>query len=123
MNTWSPLRIAFANARKSGNIEDIFPEFIKAKLLVVCKRVPTSDRPVFFAQRSPNPSRWCITAAESANELANVHDVELVEFTGRSLLAGISDSQEIVIVYQDGGDYLTLEQLRYFRSLPNSLPI
>jgi hypothetical protein len=76
---------------------------------------------VFYIQRSPNPERWCVTAAE-AREVLEKHDVELIEHTGKSLLAAIDPKHEIVITYADGGDYLTLEQLDYFRGLQSTKP-
>ncbi|HTE40785.1 MAG TPA: hypothetical protein VK629_08140 [Steroidobacteraceae bacterium] len=117
----SPLRQSFRRARASGNIDEVMPFFIAAKFFVAGKKIPTAAAPVFFIQRSPNPERWCVTASESSEVLAK-HDVDLIEHTGKSLLAAIEPTQEIVIAYADGGDYLTLEQLDYFRGLQTSKP-
>jgi hypothetical protein len=114
MTSPSPLRLSFRRARASGNIDEILPFFNAAKLFVAGKKIPTADAPVFFVQRSPNQSRLCVTASEHREVLAN-HNVELTEHTGKSLLAAIDPAHEIVIAYPDGGDYLTLEQLDYFR--------
>jgi hypothetical protein len=114
MSTPSLLRQSFRRARASGNIDEIFPFFIAAKFFVAGKKIPTADAPVFFVQRAPNEARWCVTASEVREVLAK-HDVDLIEHTGKTLLAAIDPSHEIVIAYPEGGDYLTLEQLEYFR--------
>jgi hypothetical protein len=117
MQSTSRLKSAFARARASGNIEDIYPEFLKAKLFVVAKKVPTSITPVFYLQRSPNPNRWCITVSESKAVFERLQDVELVEYVGKDLLGVLDRTHEIVVTYVDGGDYLTTEQLDYFRGM------
>jgi hypothetical protein len=116
MTSPSQLRLSFRRARASGNIEEILPFFNAAKFFVAGKKIPTADAPVFFVQRSPNPARLCVTASEYRDVLGK-HDVELIEHTGKSLLAAIDPMHEIVVVYPEGGDYLTLEQLDYFRGL------
>lgn len=116
MSDPSLLRLSFLRARESGDIAEILPFFTAAQLFVAGKRVPTGDTPVFFAQRSPNPTRFCVTASEHRDVL-DKHDVELIEHSGKSLLAAINPAHEIVIVYPDGGDYLTSEQLLYLRAL------
>jgi fimbrial chaperone protein len=116
MTTISPLKQAFARARSCGNIDEILQVLLSAKLFAVCKRVLALSSPVFYVQRSPNPERWCVTVAETADALSSIADAELVEYTGQELLQSIDKSHEIVVVYDDGGDYLTREQLDFFRS-------
>ncbi len=113
----SPLKRAFARARATGNIEDILPELLRAQLFVVCKRVPAGASPAFFIQHSPKPERWCVTVADSTEALRGLQDVDLVPCVGEALIAAMNRAHEIVVAYPDGGDYLTREQLDYFRSL------
>ena len=67
--------------------------------------------------KSPNPERPAITVSESKDAFSKVSNAETIETTGRQLLYSLGTRYEIIIVYDDGGDLLTLEQLQWLRNL------
>jgi hypothetical protein len=60
-----------------------------------------------------------VTAAESADLLTGIRDAVLVRMTGRELLDALEPFLELMIVYEQGGEYLSREQLDWLRELRN----
>jgi fimbrial chaperone protein len=116
----SPLKSAFAQARAASNIDLITPVFLGASLFVVGKAIPGEATPAFYLTKSRDPRRLCVTVSESAQWLSSLKDVTLIGFTGRDLLNSIAAEQEVIVVYDQGGDYLSAEQLAWMREHPHT---
>jgi len=110
------LKKAFELARLNNNIEIVFDVFLNANLFVVGKNIPFHDDPVLYVKLSPIPKRLCVTASESTDIFEGMYDIDIIEITGRNLLNRMVKSHEIVIIYRDGGDYLTTEHLDWLRN-------
>ena len=112
--TESSLKAAFQRSREQDNIEAVWPTLKAATLYVVIAEDQTGEH--WFLTRSPNPERFCVTVAERLDSLAKVQWPKK-EVLGRDLVAAIAPAHEIIVVYSDGGDYITREQLAWFRQL------
>ena len=111
----SPLKSAFQQSRAERNIDLILPVFKAASLHVVVGSEPKPGQPPeWFLSESPAKGRFCITASETAQALARVQRPKL-QISGAQLLAELPPGIEVLIVYPDGGDYITREQLSWFR--------
>ncbi|MEG2031520.1 MAG: hypothetical protein RR376_12830 [Janthinobacterium sp.] len=110
----TPLKSAFQQSRAENNIELILPELLAAQLHVVIGG--QSEQIDLFLVPSPNPERRCVTVAEDPAFLAGIHFPK-VPVTGAQLIASIPAEVEIVILHGDGANYLTREQLAWFRGM------
>lgn len=110
----TPLKNAFQQSRAENNIELILPELLAAQLHVVIGG--QSEQIDLFLVPSPNPERRCVTVAEDPAFLAGIHFPK-VPVTGAQLIASIPAEVEIVILHGDGANYLTREQLAWFRGM------
>ncbi|HEU4816009.1 hypothetical protein [Janthinobacterium sp.] len=111
---FTPLKSAFQQSRAENNIELILPELLAAQLHVVIGG--QSEQIDLFLVPSPNPERRCVTVAEDPAFLAGIHFPN-IPVTGAQLLASIPAEVEIVILHGDGANYLTREQLAWFRGM------
>ena len=110
----TPLKNAFQQSRAQNNIELILPELLAAQLHVVIGG--QSDQIDLFLVPSPNPGRQCVTVAEDPAFLAGIA-FPSIPVTGAQLLAAIPAEIEIVLLHGDGANYLTREQLAWFRRM------
>ena len=111
----SPLKAAFQRSRAENNIDVVLPALKAATLYVIVASVPGSDGGHdYIRTKSPNPERWCITVAESEATLKDVPWPKR-KVKGADLLKELPAELEIVVAYSDGGDYLTREQLDWYR--------
>jgi len=110
----TPLKSAFQLSRTENNIELILPELLAAQLHVVIGG--QSEQIDLFLVPSPNPERQCVTVAEDPAFLAGINFPKL-PVTGAQLVASIPPEIEIVILHGDGANYLTREQLAWFRGM------
>jgi fimbrial chaperone protein len=108
------LKAAFQRSRVQGNIDVVWPVLKVATLYVVV--APTDQGEQWFLTRSPNPERCCVTVAEQPDSLSTVPWPKR-RILGLDLVQAIGPAHEIVVVYQDGGDYVTSEQLAWYRQL------
>ena len=113
----TPLKDAFQRARLAQNIDLVLPVLRTAELYVVVAADPASGKELFFVTPSPKEGRMAVTASESLESLQKVQWPKR-RMTGAQLMAELQPGQEIVIVYPDGGDYVTREQLEWFKRLP-----
>ena len=118
----TPLKQAFENSRMEDNIDVILPILLGAKLFVVGKVNRQETDSEFLLTKSPKPERFCVTVSESSDNFESIQDnMDVIQMTGEVLLKKLNPAYEIVIVYNDGGDYLTQEQLAWFRqSIPEA---
>ena len=118
MNTVSPLKKAFEDARSQNNIELILPVFKSAELFIAGKKIADDITPQFYLTGSPNSDRLSVTVSEFENAFSNIQNsVDLIKMSGEELLKVINPAFEIVVGYVDGGDLLTKEHLDWFRGL------
>ena len=115
ITTVSPLQIAFQQARAQRNIDLVLPTLKAAALYVVVGSEPQEgQKPEWFLTASPTKGRFCVTASEIEAALAKIRWPKL-KVSGVQLLETLPVGIEIVIVYGDGGDYITREQLAWYR--------
>lgn len=114
----SPLKKAFQEAREQHNIDLVLPVLQKAKLYIVGARdgagKDVAER--YFLTPSPNRERFCVTVSESLDNLKSISWPKF-EVTGAQLLKELPPAVEIVVIYQDGGDYLPREHLEWYRQV------
>jgi hypothetical protein len=110
----TPLKSAFQQSRAENNIELILPELLAAQLHVVIGG--KSEQIDLFLVPSPNPERQCVTVAEDLAFLSGIAFPK-IPVTGGQLIASIPAEIEIVLLHGDGANYLTREQLAWFRRM------
>ncbi|WP_148040987.1 hypothetical protein [Montanilutibacter psychrotolerans] len=117
-NPTSPLKMAFQRSREQRNIDLVWAVLRETKLFVVVAADPstTDQKECYFLTKSPNPDRWCVTVSERHDALDKVPWPKK-EISGQELMRDIEPAIEIVVVYPDGGDYITREQLEWYRQL------
>jgi fimbrial chaperone protein len=114
MTAESPLKLAF-QSRAEKNIDLVLPALEAATLYVVVgSQKPEGEKPEWFLTPSPTKGRFCVTASESEAALARIK-LPKQKLTGAQLLDALPFGIEIAVVYGDGGDYLTREQLAWYR--------
>ncbi len=111
--TVTPLKEAFQNSREQKNIALILPTFLKSELYVITAEVEPGKFE-FFYTKSPKPDRYCVTVAEEESTLASVKWPKR-KMTGLQLLTELPKEIEIVVTYKDGGDYISREQLTWYK--------
>ena len=110
----SALKLAFQKSRAEKNIDIVLPIFLKSRLHIVTGgQAGTND---YFLVPSRNTERFCVTVTESIENLKGIAWPK-IEVTGEQLIKELPPSIEIVVVYKNGGDYITREQLQWYRSL------
>jgi len=110
----SPLKAAFQQSRAQRNIDLVLPVFLKSRLFIVTGGKTASQD--YFLVSSPNKDRFCVTVSENVDNLQKINWPK-VEVTGEQLIKSLPAGIEIVVVYKDGGDYVTREHLQWYRSL------
>jgi fimbrial chaperone protein len=111
----SPLQIAFQQSRVQRNIDLVLPTLKATTLHVVVGSEPREgQKPEWFLTESPTKSRFCVTVSDVEATLAKVPRPK-VRISGAQLLEALPVGIEIVIVYADGGDYITREHLAWYR--------
>ncbi|KAF0813534.1 hypothetical protein IGB42_01885 [Andreprevotia sp. IGB-42] len=111
-NPPSALKAAFVQSRAQGNIDLVLPVLLAAKLYIVTAGAETGDD--YFLVKSPNKERFCVTVAEQLESLQQISWPK-IPVSGAELLKRLPAGIEIVVTYPDGGDYLTREQLQWYR--------
>jgi hypothetical protein len=111
--TITPLKEAFQNSREQKNIALVLPALLKSDLYVITAEVEPGKFDYFYT-KSPKPDRYCVTVAEDESTLSSVKWPKR-KMTGLQLLTELPEAIEIVVTYKDGGDYITREQLQWYR--------
>ncbi|MBB5368443.1 MULTISPECIES: hypothetical protein [unclassified Janthinobacterium] len=110
----TPLKHAFQQSRLENNIELVLPELLRAQLHVVVGG--QSEQIDLFLVPSPNRERLCVTVAEDLVFLDGIAYPK-IPVTGQQLIASIPPEIEIIILHGDGANYLTREQLAWYRRM------
>lgn len=108
----TPLRKAFSEARISGDIDVIFPVFCRSKLYILLDSVTKTP----FARPSPK-GHQCVTVSENIEWIIKSEKTEAGTITGEQLFRKMPTDLEMIVAYDDGGDYLSIQQLNYFRQM------
>ncbi len=109
----TPLKEAFAKARKERNAAISLVEFWKTDVFVIVEKASdTHFYPAFT--RSPNKEKWAVTVAEK-EEWLKADKWPKMKLSGGQIIQMLGEDKEIVIVYPDGGDYITSNQLSWIR--------
>lgn len=112
----SPLKAAFAESRAQKNIDLVLPVWKTTPLyVVVAETRPAGKKPDFFLAAAPTPERKAITVSDKLENLAKITWPKQM-LTGAEILEHLAPDFEVIVVHDDGGDYLTREQLAWFRS-------
>lgn len=109
----TPVQAAFQASRKHRDIGYIFPVFVRTSFFVLGAPGP-ADRIEPLLGPSPRPNRLCVTGSESEAALARAGVHPLMRMTGREILKAYGARYDVVVVYDDGGDLLTIEQMQWF---------
>jgi len=110
----TPLKHAFQQSRLENNIGLVLPELLRAQLHVVIGG--QSEQTDLFLVPSPNRERMCVTVAEDLVFLDGI-GYPKIPVTGQQLIASIPPEIEIIILHGDGANYLTREQLAWYRRM------
>lgn len=111
----TPFQQAYADARESGDLSRIVDLFMSSQFFVVAGMDAEMETPVLALSRSPDPNRLAVTAAEDPEHLSDIPDVVLIERAGRALLDEMRDGDDLVIIYEDGGELLSADILDWLR--------
>lgn len=114
--TDSTIRPAYALSRQTDTMDPVRKAFLAAELYVVVKVEPPDNKPAFHAAPSPKKGEMCITVAEDALDLYFIKNVELRKLSGRALLDVMPPAMGVMVMYDQGADYLTRDNLDWFRS-------
>ena len=112
-DTNSPLKLAFQHARKERDMAIALVALLKADLYVVAAS-PNAETKEFFIKSSPRKGRMCVTVTEREEWLQSIKWPK-IKISGLELVNSIQEAWEIVVVYPDGGDYVTKEHLSWLR--------
>jgi fimbrial chaperone protein len=111
----SSLKSAFQESRARRNIDLVLAAMKATTLYVVVGSETKPDQPPeWVLAESPTKGRLCVTASETEAALAKVPWPKL-RISGMQLLEALPPGIEVVIVYPDGGDYITREHLDWYR--------
>lgn len=109
----TPLKKAFQSSRAENNIDLVLPVFLSSDLyVIVAETLP--GKTGFFLSSSPDPERSCVTVSEKEEWLSSVKWPKR-KIKGLDLIKELTPAIEIVVVYNDGGDYITREHLEWYR--------
>ena len=112
----STLKRSFQRARELGNIDEVLPVLLAAELhVIVGNDAVGATSPEWFYTRSPQKDRLCVTVADSESALGEIEWPKM-KISGLELLQQLPRGIEILIIYSDGGDYVSREQLDWYRS-------
>jgi len=115
--------LAFQQSRAQRNIDLVLPVLKAATLHVVTgSELKQGQRPEWFLTKSPTEGRLCVTTSETESALARVPWPKL-EISGAQLLEALPAGIEVIVVYPDGGDYITREHLDWYRKAKGGLTI
>ena len=114
----SPLKRAFREAREARNIDLVLPVFRKATLFVVAgSDGGAGDLNDLFLTPSPGGSGpMCVTVSERQEWLASIAWPKR-QTTGEDLLRRLPPLMQIVVVYGDGGDFISSAHREWYVQL------
>jgi len=113
----SRLKLAFEQSKAHRNIDLVLPALKATTLYVVVgSETKQGQPPEWFLTESPTKGRFCVTASETEAVLARVPRPKL-RISGAHLLEALPRGIEVIIVYRDGGDYITREHLDWYRQV------
>ena len=111
----SLLEIAFDKMRGTRNYEWLLKPFLRARLYVAARASVRGDQPIFY----PRPRRagdvLCLTASEFEARIAGNPGVVPIVRTGVELVTEMDRTEDLLLLYHQGGEYLGTEDIDWFR--------
>lgn len=103
---------------EEGDIDLILPPLLETTFYMVCdKELDDGEQDIILVE-SQDEDQLCITVAEDRATLApvleNNPDVVFTEIKGDELLAIVRDEHEILVLFGEGGYYITRDQIEWW---------
>lgn len=103
---------------EEGDIDLILPPLLETTFYMVCdKELDDGEQDIILVE-SQDEGQLCITVAESRATLEplleNNPDVVFTEIKGDELLAIVRDEHEILVLFGEGGYYITRDQIEWW---------
>lgn len=114
----SAFQDAVKKSVEEGDIDLMLPLLLETKFFMVCdKELEDGDQDIILVA-SHDPDQLCITVAEDVSVLepvlAHNPDFAFSEIKGDELLGLVRDEHEILVLFDDGGYYITRDQIEYW---------
>lgn len=111
-----PIKSLFQKARDADEIMLVLPEFITTLFHVISVPIPQEDKEEYVLTKSHDEKEWCLTISPNES-LVKLPNYAVVSLRGRELLKSIHQNAGVLIIYEDGGDYLTTEHVNLFKQI------
>ncbi len=103
---------------EEGDIDLILPPLLETTFYMVCDKEMDDGEQDIILVESQDEDQLCITVAEDRATLApvleNNPDVVFTEIKGDELLAIVRDEHEILVLFGEGGYYITRDQIDWW---------
>lgn len=114
----SAFQDAVKKSVEEGDIDLMLPLLLETRFFMVCdKELEDGDQDIILVA-SQDPEQLCITVAEDVSilepVLAHNPDFAFSEIKGDELLGLVRDEHEILVLFEDGGYYITRDQIEYW---------
>lgn len=114
----SAFQDAVKKSVEEGDIDLMLPLLLETSFFMVCdKELEDGDQDIILVA-SQDPEQLCITVAEDVSilepVLAHNPDFAFSEIKGDELLGLVRDEHEILVLFEDGGYYITRDQIEYW---------
>ncbi len=103
---------------EEGDIDLILPPLLETTFYMVCDKEMADGEQDIILVESQDEGQLCITVAEDRAALEplleNNPDVAFTEIKGDELLAIVRDEHEILVLFGEGGYYITRDQIDWW---------
>ncbi len=103
---------------EEGDIDLILPPLLETTFFMVCDKELSDGEQDIILVESQDEGQLCITVAEDRAALEplleNNPDVAFTEIKGDELLAIVRDEHEILVLFGEGGYYITRDQIDWW---------
>ena len=103
---------------EEGDIDLILPPLLETTFFMVCDKELADGEQDIILVESQDEGQLCITVAEDRAHLEplleNNPDVVFTEIKGDELLAIVRDEHEILVLFGEGGYYITRDQIEWW---------
>ncbi|WOH37651.1 hypothetical protein RI844_20190 [Thalassotalea fonticola] len=106
------LKESFAKARLENNIGLALIEFWNTPLYIITTK-NLNGEDCYAAKVAQGKEYKCVTVSENIEQL-KFNDYSVRHLTGAQIIQDIGRKYEVLIAYDDGGDYLTKNHLSWF---------
>jgi len=116
MSIMYPIKSEFQKSRAVNKITMVLPEFITTLFHVIAIPSSLQGKEDFVLTKSSDTKEMCVTVSPNVN-LVKFPNFNVVSIRGRELLKLIPQNSGVLIVYEDGADYLTAEHVNLFKQI------